>query len=278
MRGVVQCGPMKFLAALSVLVPVVTGSLFAQGAPRDNRYDTLGKVLSPIVQVMLTDAKSGHRALSLELEVVKVEGRLPKQFQSATLAAFVEYPDKVRLDAPVLGEQATVCRNGNIVWAIPGEKIEFLLGKFGIKLTEKPPAPTPLSLPISAQQAVFLPALFAVEEGGIEELHGEEVRVIEGGLMPELAQATKSEDFHARLWIAAGYLPRQVEIRRKDFIMTVAIRNLKFAESLPPATWQPPAGATDVFKASAGILQEVLYVVMNSLQLKPGEMPSAKPE
>ena len=36
----------------------------------------------------------------------------------------VEFPDKVRLQAPVLGEEITVCRNGNDVWAVPGAKVE----------------------------------------------------------------------------------------------------------------------------------------------------------
>jgi len=246
--------------------------MFAQ-APRDNRYDTLGRIFAPIVQVLLTDTGGKNRAMTLEIEVVDVKGRLPKQFEKATLKAAVQYPDKVRLDAPVLGEQVTVCRNGSAVWAIPGEKVEFLLGKFDIKPQPVKKTNTPLALPITAQQAVFLPALFAVEEGGITELNGEELRVIEGGLMPELAQATKSEDFRARIWVAKDFVPRMVQIQRKDFTMTVAIRNLSFSETLPAATWEPPAGANDVFKSGAQILEQLLYVVMNSLQMSEEDAP-----
>jgi hypothetical protein len=32
----------------------------------------------------------------------------------------------VKLQAPVLGEEITVCRNGDTVWAHPGAKVEFL--------------------------------------------------------------------------------------------------------------------------------------------------------
>jgi len=265
---------MKLLPSL-LAVLLLTTAAHAQ-APRDNRYDTLGKIFAPIVQVLLTDAGGKNRAMTLDIEVVEVKGRLPKQFEKATLQAAVQYPDKVRLDAPVLGEQVTVCRNGNVVWAIPDEKVEFLLSKFKVGPEPVRQMNTPLALPITAQQAVFLPALFQVEEGGIGELNGEEVRVLQGGLMPELARATKSEDFQARLWVGAGYVPKLVEIRRKDFTMKVAIRDLKFVESLPAETWQPPAGETDVFKSGSGILEKLLYVVMNSLQMSAEDAPWTK--
>ena len=48
----------------------------------------------------------------------------------ASLQAAVQFPDKVKLQAPVLGEEITVCRNGDKVWAYPGAKVEFLLKRF----------------------------------------------------------------------------------------------------------------------------------------------------
>jgi hypothetical protein len=161
---------------------------------------------------------------------------------------------------------------------VPGEKIEYLLKQFAGNL----PKPTkkndtPLFIPITAQQAVFLPALFVFDEGKqFEELDGEQTRVISGGLMPELAKAVKGEDFHVTIWVAAGHLPRQVKVTRRDFTATVAIRDLKFEPKLPGKTWQPPEGATNVYHTTPEVLEQLLFVVMNSVNLQaPGASTSA---
>lgn len=251
----------------------IGSSSMAQEAPSENRYDILGKMLSPVASVLLAGGKSQNQAVSMRLVVREVTGRLPKEFSGATLEAAVQFPDKVRLSAPVLGETVIVCRNGPIVWAIPGEKVEFLLSQFKDKL----PAPTskantPLFLPLTAQQAVFLPAVFTLDDGkSFDDIDGESCRVISGGLMPELAKATKADDFRATIWVAAGYVPRQIRVERKDFSMTVRIEDLVFSPSLPPALWVPPPGSTDIFKTNASVLEQVLFVVMNSIQAPTAE-------
>ncbi|MEO6054356.1 MAG: hypothetical protein ABIP97_10110 [Chthoniobacterales bacterium] len=247
----------------------------AAAPPTDNRYDVLGKMLAPFVNILLTDTKNPNHAALLTIEFVEVSGRLPKQFKGAKLTAAIQYPDKVKLEAPILGEQATVCRTGDDVWAIPGAKVQFLLKQFKIGPEPMKKGSTPLALPITAQQAVFLPALFTIEDGGVVDLNGEQCRVIQGGLMPELAKAAKADDFNAKIWIAAGYFPRQIEIRRKDFTALVAIRDLRFGQALTKETWEVPPGVTDVYHCSADNLERVLYVVMNSLKMKKGETPWA---
>ncbi|MEO8207108.1 MAG: hypothetical protein ABI615_13080 [Chthoniobacterales bacterium] len=244
-------------------------------APTDNRYDVLGKMLAPFVNILLTDTKSPNHAALLSIEFVEVSGRLPKQFKGAHLSAAIQYPDKVKLEAPILGEQSTVCRNGDQVWAIPGAKIQYLLKQFKIGPEPMRKSSTPLALPITAQQAVFLPALFTIEDGGFEDLNGEQCRIIQGGLMPEIAKAAKADDFRAKIWIAAGYLPRQIEIHRKDFSVLVAIKDLRFGPALTKETWEVPPGNTDVYRCSADNLERVLYVVMNSLKMKQSDAPWA---
>ena len=162
----------------------------------------------------------------------------------ASLQAAVQFPDKVKLQAPVLGEEITVCRNGDNVWAYPGAKVEFLLKRF----KGKPPPTkkkTPLYLPITPQQAIFLPALFTVARADVAEVqtfNGEDCRVITAGLMPELARSAKAEGFRARMWVAPGYFPRRMEITQPDFVAVTDIKDLKFSPSLPASTWQPPTG------------------------------------
>lgn len=247
-----------------------------QGPPRDNPYDVIGKIFQPLWGVLLAETKSANRAATLTIEMTEVSGRLPAAMKGATLKAAVQFPDKVRVEAPVLGEQFTVCRNGNEVWATPGSKVEFLVSQFKWKPPKNHRMDTPIFLPVTAQQAIFLPALFSVARSDVaevESLNGEDCRVLTAGLMPELAKATKAEDFQGRVWVAPGYLARRVEVSRKDFKAVVDIRDLTFLPSLPAATWQPPAGVTDIYRTTPEMLEGLLYIVMNSLKTSEKDAP-----
>lgn len=247
-----------------------------EGPPRDNPYDVIGKIFQPLWSVLLADTKGTNRAAELTIEMTEVEGRLPAEMAGATLKAAVQFPDKVRLEAPVLGEQFVVCRNGNEVWATPGQKVEFLMSQFKVKPKKNQKLNTPIFIPVTAQQAIFLPALFSVvraDVAEIEALNGEDIRVLTARLMPELAKATKAEDFVGRVWVAPGYVPRRVEVKRQDFTAVVDIRNLRYVPALPAATWEPPAGTTDIYRTSPEMLEGLLYVVMNSLKAKEGDTP-----
>jgi outer membrane lipoprotein-sorting protein len=266
----------RFVPTLAVILAISSPLVRAQqGPPRDNPYDVIGKVFSPFWSVLLADTKSPNKACSMTIEMAEVSGRLPKQMAGASLQAAVQFPDKVKLQAPVLGEDITVCRNGDTVWAYPGAKVEFLLKRF----KGKPPPTkkkTPIYLPITPQQAIFLPALFTVARADVAEVetfNGEDCRVITAGLMPELARSAKAEGFRARMWVAPGYFPRRVEITQPDFVALTDIKNLKFSPSLPASTWEPPAGVTDIYWTNSDMLDAVLFVVMNSLQMKEGDAP-----
>jgi hypothetical protein len=262
-----------FIAAFATTSAFAQETPAAGAAPAENRYDIIAKVLGPFCNVLLAGGEGENKAVSFHMVMKDVTGRLPKQFNGATLDAAVQFPNKVKLTAPVLGEQVTVCRNGQDVWAVPGEKMEYLLKQFAHALpkpTKK--KETPLFIPITAQQAVFLPAVFVFDEGKqFEELSGEPTRVITGGLMQELGKATKAEDFRASIWVAAGYVPKQIKISRRDFTATVVIEDLKFAPNLPGKTWQPPEGATNVYHTTPDVLEQLLFVVMNSVNLKQGD-------
>lgn len=243
-------------------------------APSENRYDILSRMITPLAGVLLGGQQSRERSLELRATVGQVAGRLPQGIQGASFHAQIEYPGRIRLEAPVLGETVTVCRNGNQVWAIPGSKIQFLLDQFQRKPRPNPKGPSPLQLPFTAQQAVLLPALFQLERGNeVAEIGGAPCRVIAGGLMPEIAKATKAEDFSAKLWICSDYTPRRIDIRRSDFAMSFVIEEFTYSPPFPPSLWQPPAGATDILRCDEARLEEVLYVVMNSLQMSAQDKP-----
>ena len=246
------------------------------GPPRGNPYDVIGKIFQPFWGVLLAESNGANRAAALTLEMTETEGRLPKEMKGATLKAAVEFPDKVRLEAPVLGETFIVCRNGNEVWVVPGKKAEFLLSQFRVKPKEGLNLSTPIFLPITPAQAIFLPALFSVKRADVaevDELNGEECRVLSAGLMPELARATGAEDFQARAWVGPGHMLRRVEVKREDFKAVVDLREVAFSKTLPASTWEPPADATDVYRTTPAMLEGLLYIVMNSLKTAEGDAP-----
>ncbi len=249
-----------------------------QGPPRDNPYDVIGKIFQPLWGVLLADTKSTNRAATLTIAMSEVSGRLPANTKGAQLKAAVQFPDKVKLEAPVLGEQFTICRNGNDVWATPGSKVEYLIAQFKVKPKKnQQKLSTPIFLPPElTKYALFLPAVFSIVHPNVAEmdsLNGEDCRVLTAGLIPELARSTQSEDFQARIWVAAGYAPRRVEVIRKDFNAIADISDLTYSPSLPAATWQPPAGTTDIYRTTPEMLEALLYIVMNSLKTSEADAP-----
>lgn len=244
--------------------------------PRENPYDVISKIFQPLCGVLLTESNGANHAATITLQMTEATGRLPQAMNGAELRAHVEFPDKVKLEAPVMGEQFTVCRNGNKVWATPGEKVKFLLSQFQVVPKKNVRLNTPIFLPVTPQQAIFLPALFSVARADVAEvetLNGEDCRVLTAMLMPELAKATKAEDFSTRVWVAAGHVPRRVEVKRKDFSTIVDIRELKYSATLPVSTWEPPAGDADVYYTTPDMLEGLLYIVMNSLKTGAQDAP-----
>ncbi len=272
-----DCGMKRIRVFLAVAAMAVGASARAdQAPPRENPYDVIAKIFQPFIGVLLTESNAKNRAAEIELEMVDVGGRLPAQMEGAVFKGSVQFPDKVRLDAPVMGETFTVCRQGDEVWATPGGKMEFLISKFQVVPKQTPPLATPVYLPITAQQAIFLPALFSVarpDVAEIDELRGETCRVITVKLMSGLAENLNAGDFEARLWIAAGHRLRRVEVERADFSVTVDVRSMKFVPSLPASTWDPPEGSTDIHRTGLAMLDGLFYILMNSLKSAEGDTP-----
>ena len=249
-------------------------SVPASPAPAGNRYDILSKMITPLAGVLLGGSQASNRALTLRASVDQVGGRLPQAIKGASFKALIQYPGRIRVEAPVLGETLTVCRNGNQVWAIPGSKIQFLLGEFKQKPRLQPKNGAPIQLPFTAQQAVLLPALFQLERTEeVSEIGGSPCRVISGGLIPEVGKAAKAQDFSAKLWICSDYTPKRIDIRRSDFAMSFLIEELSYAPDFPASTWLPPQGANDIYKCDAAQLEQLLYVLMNSLQMTAEDKP-----
>jgi len=249
---------MKLPAALALTLLIAAAqTVQAQSAP-ENPYDIFGRTLAPFVNLFAKNATSPNRAMSADLRLAEAGGKaakLPPGAAGQTLRLSVQSPDKLRLRAPFSGEEITLVRNGQEVWAVPGSKIEAIINHAeAAGELPKPPKKyklKPFELPIPEQQLVFLPILFQVKDAGEELVNGQMCRVLDVKLMPELARAMKDEiqEWSARLWVQQpGYKLAKIDLREPRWRVVVAVDRLSFSPSLPAETWKPAPEQTDVLR------------------------------
>ena len=98
----------------------------ARSEEEENRYNVLGRLLRPFISVFVKDSKSPNRAFTLTAKLEMMTD-LPAAFAGASADLALQYPDKLKLHAPLLGAEITLCRNGQDLWACPGAKVDALL-------------------------------------------------------------------------------------------------------------------------------------------------------
>jgi len=234
----------------------------ALGQARENPYDVLSKVLMPFVGVLAASGKSPNRAVTLTLRLERVT-QMPPELAGARAEIAFEAPDKLRVHGPVLGEELTICRNGQELWAHPRSKVEplFAAAIASKKLPRADPKfrLEPFRLPIPEKQLVFLPILFQVRDAGTEMIDGEACRVLDLAPMAELARSTKFTDWSGRLWVRKDYRPARLEVSQPGMDLAVRIEDAQFAPKLPESTWQPAAEqAGDVLELTPVRYQQLL--------------------
>ncbi len=245
---------------LVLLAALLAPSAFLRA--EENRYDVLGRVLMPFANVFSKSAKNPNRAMLLTGRLELMTG-LPPALAGARVELAVEYPDRLRLRAPVLGEELTICRRGQEVWVYPGAKAAALLAAAseGRKLPQADPKArlAPFALPLPEKQLALLPVLFQVKDVGAEPLDGEPCRVLDLFLMPELANALGERDSAARVWVRGDGKPARLSVARTKWQIAVRFEGVEFSKSLPPETWQPTAEqAADVLHLDAARYGQLL--------------------
>jgi hypothetical protein len=244
--------PLALLVLASMGLP---GPLLA----RENQYDVLGKVLMPIANVFTQNpqGKPTPHALVLDAHLLEAS-KLPPEFQGQAVHIALMTPDAVLIQAPIAGENLTVCRDADSLWATPGSKIQSLLNQATADLSEKKKKKRkaeaeklmgPLALPVPQQDLVFLPILFQVADAGDDTLAGAPCRILDVQLMPQLAKSLHAEDWTARVWVGPGYALLKIALTGPNWSGTVAIDKLSFPTGLPDATFQPQGA--DVLKLTA---------------------------
>lgn len=288
---------MKLPAALALTFLLgLTPALRAQ-KPAENPYDVLGKTLAPFIQIFAQNpvGSAPNRALSAELRLTELGGKAAAAERMSsgaedsgmrrngstvpaaigqTLEVAVEAPDKFRLRTRFLGQEITLWRRGQEVWAAPGSAVEALLKRAEAEgILPKPPKKyrlKPFELPIPENQLVFLPILFQVADAGWETVNGQTCRVLDVRLMPELAQSLNPEapGWTARLWIGpSDYKVAKLDLREPQWQWraVVAIDRLGFAPALPAATWRPAPDQTDVTRLKPARFKQLLDAITENL-------------
>jgi hypothetical protein len=252
MKMTMRNAPVALLALLWMTAP---GRLAAQ----ENAYDVLGKALMPIASVFTVDGSNGTgaagHALVLDAHLLAAS-KLPPELQGQAAHVALRAPDALLVQAPIAGQMLTVCRDGDSLWATPGSKIQALIDQVTAAATpakkkkKKRSAEAkilgPLVLPVPQRDLVFLPVLFQVADAGEETVGGKPCRVLDVGLMPQLAKSLHAEDWTARVWVAADYGIVQIALTGPDWSGTVAIDKIEFPATLPEGTFQPQG--TDVLR------------------------------
>lgn len=254
---------MKFLY-LSLVVALLAAP--AVGRAEENRYDVVSRLLLPFLNVFVKTTGNPNRAFQLTARLEQLTD-VPAELVGRKAELAMQYPDKMRLHVPVLGEDVTICRRGEELWAYPGSKIETLMtvaaaAKKLPKLDKKFRL-EPFALPVPEKQLVFLPALLQIREIGSEPLDGEPCRVLDLFLMPELAKSMKAKDWAARVWVRGNATPARLSVANKSWNLVVRFERVEFAPSLPESTWEPTSEqAADVLKLDPARYQQLLGTIV----------------
>lgn len=260
----------SFRLMKSALISLLMGAMLlaapAAWAAEENRYDILSKMLVPFLNIVVKTTSNPNRAMQLTATLEQMTNVPPALIGAKTELA-MQYPDKVRLRGPMFGEDVTLCRHGQEVWAYPASKLRPLLeaAAKAKKLPKLDPKARfePFSLPIPEKQLVFLPALFQIKNVGTEPLGGESCRVLDIFFTPELGKALKSSGWAARVWARPSNRPARLSVAKPGWNLVVRFQQADFSPVLPESTWQPtPEQAGDILTLDAPHYQQLLEALV----------------
>jgi hypothetical protein len=218
-------------------------------------YDVFGRALAPIAAAVLGGGDGATGAMVAECRVTGGSGPL-QAAQGTRFRLAVQSPDRLRVDVVREGQVLTACRDGNEVWATPADAMRVLLGAAGLDLSSEPSgttAPPLMPLALDPRMLAFLPAVFDVQDEGMDEQR----RVLEFGLLPQLRDAISAADFRGRAWIGEDYRPSRLSLTLEGQTLDLEIDQLEFPAELTAGAWQPAAGA-DVLRLPASAINDIV--------------------
>lgn len=239
----------KVIGWLALALILLGGPLRAQeNSTSEDRFDVLAKSISPVLALFTPAGSNGNHAINLQASVSEVSG-LPPETVGASVRVAFEFPDKLLIQFPTPAGVATICRDGQSVWAYPAALFSPLVEKVGAEISTKPLPP----FEIDAQKAVLLPALLDVHDAGSVKFGDQNYRVLDVRLITLRKKKKQAEGWPVRLWIhASDHRVAQIALHSKDWKAMLTIQQFDLAPTLPPSTWQPTPAQHDQVIAVPG--------------------------
>lgn len=227
-----------------VAVGLALWSALPARAADETAYEVFGQALAPIAAALLGSAGGPTQAMVAECLVNGGSGPLAAA-AGTRLRLAVQAPDRFRIDLVREGSTTlfTACRNGKELWAVPAEPMTVLAQAAGFDTTDQAPdttSPPLIPLALDPQMLSFLPLVFDVKDLGTEE--NPQRRVLQFGLLPQLREAIKAEEFTGRAWIGEDRRPTRLVVTTPQGELDLKIEKLDFAGELAASAWQPSEG------------------------------------
>ena len=228
-------------------------------------YELFGQALAPIAAALLGSADGRTQAMVAECLVNGGTGPLAAA-AGTRLRLAVQAPDRFRIDVVRRGSATplTACRDGKELWAVPAEPMTMLAQAAGFDTSDQAPdttSPPLIPLALDPQMLSFLPLVFDVKDLGTEE--NPQRRVLEFGLLPQLREAIKVEDFTGRAWIGDNDKPTRLVLTTSQGEIDLEIEKLDFAGELAASAWQPSEGQ-EALRLPASALNELFEKMLGA--------------
>jgi hypothetical protein len=228
-------------------------------------YELFGQALAPIAAALLGSADGRTQAMVAECLVNGGTGPLAAA-AGTRLRLAVQAPDRFRIDVVRRGSATplTACRDGKELWAVPAEPMTMLAQAAGFDTSDQAPdttSPPLIPLALDPQMLSFLPLVFDVRDLGTEE--NPQRRVLEFGLLPQLREAIKVEDFTGRAWIGDNDKPTRLVLTTSQGEIDLEIEKLDFAGELAASAWQPSEGQ-EALRLPASALNELFEKMLGA--------------
>lgn len=228
-------------------------------------YELFGQALAPIAAALLGSADGRTQAMVAECLVNGGTGPLAAA-AGTRLRLAVQAPDRFRIDVVRRGSATplTACRDGKELWAVPAEPMTMLAQAAGFDTSDQAPdttSPPLIPLALDPQMLSFLPLVFDVKDLGTEE--NPQRRVLEFGLLPQLREAIKVEDFAGRAWIGDNDKPTRLVLTTSQGEIDLEIEKLDFAGELAASAWQPSEGQ-EALRLPASALNELFEKMLGA--------------
>jgi len=249
---------------IAAIVLAVWSALPARAA-EGSAYEVFGEALAPIAAAILGSADGQTQAMVAECLVNGGTGPLAAA-AGTRLRLAVQAPDRFRIDVLREGSATplTACRDGKELWAVPAEPMTALARAAGFDTSDQTPdttSPPLIPLALDPQMLSFLPLVFEVKDLGTEE--NPQRRVLEFGLLPQLREAIKAEEFTGRVWIGKNSQPTRLVVTTPQSEIDLKIEKLEFASELAAGAWQP-SGGQEALRLPASALNELFEKMLGT--------------